>query len=342
MAYSGGSLRHGEMRRRLEEAFDDFNDLFGIADADAARLIASHEIDILIDLKGHTKGARLGVLALRPAPVLMHYLGYPGTLGGKLADYLIGDPVVTPLEHAVHYSEKLVVLPDCYQPNDRGRRIAPGRPRAEYGLPQDALVLACFNQTYKLNRPMFELWCAVLAAVPDAVLWVLESRPGALENLRREMRGRAVAPERLIGAQRLAVEEHLARIRCADLCIDTFPYGSHTTASDALWCGVPIATLAGKSFASRVAASLLRNVGLGELVADSFDGYGRLLLALAADRGKLSELRRRLAQALDRAPLFDSLRHTRSLERAFERVWSRACEGAPAEHLVLAQEPARR
>jgi len=334
-AYSLGPPRRGPMRRRLEQAFDVFVDLGGLPDATAAGRIAADEIDILVDLKGYTRGRRTGVIARRPAPLVVNYLGYPGTLGAGIADYIIGDRTVTPLEFAPHFAEKLVQLPHCYQPNDRRRAVGETRPRPAYGLPAAGLVLCCFNQPYKITAAMLDVWCEALAAVPGAVLWLYASREDAVANLRREARARGIDPERLVAARDAPLPEHLARLRCADLCVDTFPCNAHTTASDALWAGVPLLTLAGESFASRVAASLLRAVGLDELVSWSLDEYRALLLALVADRARLAALRARLEGGLKSAPLFDTPAYARALERAFHAMWQRALAGQPPDHIVV-------
>jgi len=336
VAYSSGPDDRGPMRQRLMRAFDRFVDISRDSDAAAARRIRDDQIDILVDLAGYTHSARSGVVALRPAPVVVNYLGYPGTLGGRMADYLIGDPTVTPLEAAPHYAEKLVLLPDSFQPNDRRRAVDAPLPRSEYGLPQDALVLCSFNQIYKIGPAILDAWCAALSAAPDAVLWLSESRPEAGENLRREIAARGVDPGRLVlagWAPRLS--QHLARLTVADLFLDTYPFCGHTTASDALWAGVPLVTVTGESFASRVAASLLRSIGLGELVAESLPAYRALILDLVSDRGRLAALRERLAANRLTTPLFDSARYTKELEAAYKKMWERRDAALPPDHIVL-------
>lgn len=334
-AYSSGPDDGSGMRRRLEAAFDVFVDVSQEPDRSAAQRIRDDEIDILVDLKGYTENARTGVVALRPAPLAVSFLGYPGTLGTGLADYLVGDATVTPLAAATHYAEKLVLLPASYQPNDRMRTVAAPVARAQCGLPERGLVLCCFNQNYKLAPETFDVWCEALRGVPDAVLWLLETRTAATENLRREAAARGVEPSRLVAAKRLPLPQHLARIACADLFLDTFPCNAHTTASDALWAGVPVVTRAGESFASRVAASLLRAVGLAELVTESAADYRALVLALVADRARLAALRTSLAAARATAPLFDSPRYTRGLEHAYRAMWERAVAGEPPDHIVV-------
>ncbi len=252
-AYSQGPDDGSAMRRRLEGAFDTFADISGLSDEAAAARIRDDRVDILIDLKGWTR-----VVAMRPAPLVVSHVGYPGTIGGRFADYLVGDATVSPLDHAAHFAEKLALLPDSYQPNDRRRPVGPAVTRRDCGLPEDAIVLCSHNQTYKFTPEVFGVWCEALAAEPRAVLWVLKFNPVAIENLRREMAGRGVSPDRLIAGPLLPLPAHLARLSCADLFLDTYPCNAHTSASDALWVGVPVLTRRGSTFASRVGASLLR------------------------------------------------------------------------------------
>lgn len=320
--FSYGPSAEDGTRRRLQAASQGFHELSTLSDAAAARCIADQEIDILVDLKGFTRGSRAGITALRPAPIIVNWLGYPGSLGHpRLADYLIGDPVVTPLQHADHYSETLALLPHCYQPNDRARVIGPTPSRAAAGLPETGLVFCSFNQTYKLNPAMFDLWCRLLDAVPGSVLWLLQPKaPVAVEHLRREAAARGIDPARLVFAENLPLAEHLGRLRLADLALDTFPVTSHTTGSDALWAGVPLITKLGPAFVSRVAASLLHGVGLAELVADDDAGYFALALDLARHPEKLAALRARLDTQRLSAPLFDTERFTRDLERLYSAI----------------------
>lgn len=335
-AYSTGTVRSGGMRRRLEGAFDDFIDIADAGDSAAAARIHADGIDILVDLNGYTRGARHPVFARRPAPVLVSYLGFPGTLGMGLADYLIGDRTVIPLELAPFYAEKIVQLPHCYLPNDRKRAVGETKPRMAYGLPATGLVLCCFNQTYKIIPPVLDVWCEALAAAPGSLLWVVESHGSAIANLRAEVRRRGVDDRRVVVAGYLPLyRDHLARVRCADLFLDTFPYNAHTTGSDALWAGVPLVTLAGETFASRVAASLLRAVGLDELVTWSIADYRARVLELVTRPDRLAELRARLAANVGTAPLFDSAGYTRALEQAYRVMWDWAVAGVSPDHIVV-------
>ncbi|MDE2274700.1 MAG: tetratricopeptide repeat protein, partial [Burkholderiales bacterium] len=306
--YSHGPDDGSTMRARLQAGGGRFIDLARSSDHEAARRIRADGIDLLIDLKGHTKDHRLGIFAQRPAPLQATFLGFPGTTGAAWMDYVIGDTIVTPLAHAADYSEKIAQLPASYQPNDRQRPLPPAPSRASQGLPDDALVLCCFNQPYKISAEVMDSWCRLLAGLPNAVLWLFAWGTQALPNLQREAAARGIAPQRLIGAPRVPLAAHMARLQLADLFIDTWPYNAHTTASDALWAGVPVVTTLGPTFASRVGASLLNAVGLPELVAADRAGYEALVLALAGDAPRRRALRAQLAAARTQAPLFDSRR----------------------------------
>lgn len=318
--------------RAVAGHFDVFRDLGRLSDQAAAEQIAADGIDILVDLKGYTAHTRLGITALRPAPVIVSWLGYPGTLGARrLADYLIGDAVATPAEHAAHFSETLVLLPHCYQPNDRARRIGACPNRTALGLPQQGFVFCSFNQSYKFDPAMFDLWCRLLREVPGSVLWLLAPGATAQANLQREAAARGVGAERLVFAPSLGQEEHLGRLQAADLALDTFPVTSHTTASDALWAGVPLVTQIGGSFVSRVAASLLHAVGLPELVTASGEAYFALARDIALDPARLAALRQTLIAGKSSAPLFDTPRFTRNLERGYAAIWARHTQEKPGE-----------
>ncbi|WP_395667036.1 tetratricopeptide repeat protein [Methylocella sp.] len=322
-AYSHGPDDRSEMGLRLRAAFDHFIDVSDLSDEAAARRIHADGVDVLVDLKGHTAGARLSILAMRPAPVQASFLGYPGTTGADFIDYAIVDPVVAPRALDAAFSEKLVRLPHCYQPNDPTRRIAePAPTRAQCGLPDEGFVFCCFNNSYKLTPAFFDVWMRLLSATPGAVLWLLDSNPRAVDNLRREAERRGVDPQRLVFAPKLAGAEHLARHRLADLFLDTLPYNAHTTASDALWAGLPVLTCIGETFAGRAAASLLHAVGLPELVAPSLDVYERMALRFAHEgAGELREFRSRLAAGRLTAPLFDAPGYARDFEAALCAMW---------------------
>ena len=318
VALSYGADDRSPMRSRLARAFDKFVDVRALSDAHAARLLRDMEIDIAVDMKGHTTEARIGILAHRPAPVQVAYLGYPGTSGAGFIDYVLADRFVLPEREQQHWTEKVVYLPDCYQVNDAGRAIAEQTPtRAEAGLPERAFVFCCFNNSYKILPRMFDAWMRLLRELHGSVLWLLEDNAGARVNLEREARARGVDPARLVFARRLPHAGHLARHRLADLFLDTLPCNAHTGASDALWAGLPLVTCAGSTFAGRVAGSLLHAVGLPELATRSLAGYEALALQLASDRGRLRQLRERLAANRSVAPLFDTERFRENLESAY-------------------------
>ena len=336
IAYSYGPNDGSEMRRRLVRACNQFVDIAGDTFGETARRIYEDKIDILVDLKGHTKAARTEIVALRPAPIQVNWLGYPGTMGAEFMDYIITDRFITPPDHAPFFSEKLVSLPDCYQVNDRKREIAKqALTRAECGLPVKGLVFCSFNNTYKIMPAVFDIWMRVLRQIPGSVLWLLEANAGAAANLRREAKARGVEPERLVFAPRLPLAQHLARHGHADLFLDTWPYNAHTTASDALWAGLPVLTCAGETFASRVAGSLLTAIGLPELITQSLAEYEALALRLARNPPELAGLRKRLAENRLTAPLFDSARFTRHLEKAYGMMWERFVSGEAPHHIEV-------
>jgi predicted O-linked N-acetylglucosamine transferase (SPINDLY family) len=320
-AYSYGPDDASAMRRRLAGAFDRFVDIRPLSHAQAAHRIRADAVDILIDLKGHTLDARTAMLAARPAPVQVNYLGYPGTMGAAFIDYVIVDRIVAPPEHQAYFTEKLVTLPGCYQPNGARRASAATPSRRGCGLPADAFVFCCFNNTYKITPAFFAVWMRLLKRMPGSVLWLLESNALARHNLRREAEQRGIAPDRLVFAPIQPVAEHLARHRLADLFLDTLPCNAHTTASDALWSGVPVLTCAGATFAGRVAASAVAAVGLPELIAPSLEAYERLALDLARTPARLRDLRERLERNRAAAPLFDVAAYARHLEGAYARMW---------------------
>jgi predicted O-linked N-acetylglucosamine transferase (SPINDLY family) len=311
-----------DTRKRIIAAFDRHIEIAGKNDEDAARLIADLGTDIAIDLKGHTKDARPGILAYRPAPIQVNYLGYPGTMGVPYLDYIMADPIVLPFDQQAHFSEKIVHLPDCYQVNDRKRQIASHTPtREELGLPPKGFVFCCFNNSWKITPTVFDVWMRLLQAVEGSVLWLLRDNEIAETNLRREAASRGIDPARLIFAGRLPLAEHLARHRLADLFLDTLPYNAHTTASDALWAGLPVITCRGETFAGRVAASLLQAAGLPELVTNCLADYEALALKLARDAVALSAVKAKLARERDTCALFDSVRFARHIESAYRTMW---------------------
>jgi predicted O-linked N-acetylglucosamine transferase (SPINDLY family) len=332
IGYSYGPDDASPMRARLARAFDRLVDLRALSHRAAAERIHADEVDILIDLKGYTHHARPQIAAYRPAPVQVSYLGFPATMGADFIDYILVDPFVAPARQQPHFSEQLVELPGCYQVNDRGREIAASAPsRAQCGLPPGGLVFCSFNGSFKITPAFFDIWMRLLQAVPGSVLWLLVADDLVRRNLRREAERRGTDPDRLVFAPVLPPAEHLARHRNADLFLDTLPCNAHTTASDALWAGLPVLTCAGATFAGRVAGSLLGALGLPELIADSPADYERKALALARNPRRLGELRAALARNRDSAPPFDLPRLVNDIESAYARMWQTWCDGgAPA------------
>ena len=328
--FSYGADNGGPYRAAIRAGADRFTDLLHASDADAATAIHAAGIDILVDLMGWTQGNRLAICAMRPAPVQATFLGFPGSSGAPFFDYAIVDPVVLPRGQAEAWTEKPVYLPHAYQVNNREQAIAStGAGRAAFGLPNDALVLASFNQPFKIDAPTFRAWMAILSAVPAAVLWLMRQNDLAVETLKREAAQAGIAPVRLVFSANVPKPAHLERLALADLALDTFLYNGHTTTSDCLWAGLPVVALRGRHFASRVSASLLGAIGLDALVADDVAGYERLAIALANDRARLADLRQRLSANRLTAPLFDTPRFARDLERAYRRMWDRAVAGLP-------------
>ncbi|HKX09272.1 MAG TPA: tetratricopeptide repeat protein, partial [Stellaceae bacterium] len=303
-AISWGADDGSSLRRRLERSFDRFIDVRDSSDPDVAREMQELEIDIAVDLNGFVEGCRPHILARRPAPIQVNYLGFPGTMGADYIDYILADPFIVGADQQAFFTEKLVFLPECYQPNDRLRPIAERTPsRRECGLPDRAFVFACLNSPYKITPDVFDVWMRLLRSVPGAVLWLLSDNAWQESNLSREAQARGISPDRLVFAPRLYLPNHLARHRLADLFLDTFPCNAHTTASDALWAGLPLLTCMGRSFAARVAGSLLHAVGLPELVTGSLGDYEALALELARSPERLAALRARLQANRATAPL---------------------------------------
>jgi protein O-GlcNAc transferase len=328
-AYAYGPDDQSAIRARLRNACEHFADVSKESYIATAQRIYDDRVDVLVDLTGYTLGTRPQILALRPAPIQVSWLGYPGTMGTSSIDSLIADPFIVPGDQEQFYAERVVRLPDCYQINDRRREVSGRMPtRAECGLPENGVVFCCFNQTYKILPEMFGVWMRVLKAVPGSVLWLAEANRWATENLRRAAAERGVAAERLAFAARKDLPDYLVQYRLADLALDTFPYTSHTTASDALWMGCPLAACTGATFASRVSGSILINSGMGDLVADNLRDYERLVAGLATAPGKLSDLRRRLERTRDTHPLFDTPRLVKNLESVYEAMFRERFEGA--------------
>lgn len=329
-AYSIGPTSEDSYRKRIELGCEHFLDMQRLDNVEAAKRIADDEIDILVDLSGHTGNARPAITAIRPAPVIVNWLGFPGTLGvPRLADYIIGDATLTPIDHAQNFTETLAWMPHTYQPNDASIVANPEKlTRTDVGLPQSGFVFCSFNQPYKLTRQMFSLWCSLLAAIPESVIWLQKpDDESAIANLTAEAAAQKISADRLIFAPKLPLTEHLARLQHADLALDTFPYGSGATGSTIMRAGVPMITLLGDSYVSRMGASQLNAMGVPELITSSAGEYFDLAKKLALDSHALAGLRTRMIANRSTSPLFDTTRFTRDLETLYKRIWQDHAEG---------------
>lgn len=322
-AYSFGRDHDDHMRRRAVAAVDHFHDISGLDDYSAAMLARSHEIDIAVDLKGFTAGMRLGIFGHRAAPVQVNWLGFPGSTGADCIDVILADRIVIPPELEEFYSERVLTLPDCYQPNDQTRPLPdPEVTRASLGLPQDAVVFASFNNVYKISPAEFDIWMRLLREVEGSVLWQLSGGEDSARNLKKQAEARGVDPDRIIMAPRLLQGPHLSRLAHADLFLDTFNCNAHTTASDALWAAVPVVTVPGRQFAARVAASLVSAAGTPETICETREAYYDCALRLARDPEARAELRARLIAGRKTSALFDTEGFTRRLEAAYRTLYA--------------------
>lgn len=320
-AFDNGLDKVSARADRINQAFDHVIDIHHMEDLQVANLIYAHQIDILVNVNGFTGRERNNVFAMRPSPVQVNYLGFPGTMGAPYMDYLIADKTVIPPESQRHYTEKVVYLPGCYQPNDTHRVISKRIfTREELGLPPDGFVFCCFNNNYKITPTTFDVWMRILQQVPGSVLWLLEDTHDAAQNLQSEAVKRGVDADRLVYAKRAPNDDHLARHAMADLFLDTWPYNAHTTASDALWAGLPLLTLRGTTFPGRVASSLLNNLQLSELVTHSEQAYEAMALRLASDKCLLASLKSRLLKNRYTNTPFKPIQHTLEMEALFQNM----------------------
>lgn len=334
IGFSFGPVANDEMRQRLQNSFDQFIEVGDKSDMEIAQLSRSLNIDIGVDLKGFTQDSRLGIFANRVAPIQINYLGYPGTTGADYIDYIIADQILIPPHLQEYYSEKIVFLPDSYQVNDRKRVISDKKlARQELGLPENGFVFCCFNNNYKFTPSTFDTWMRILNAVNESVLWIFQDNPWVVDNLRNEADKHGVDVKRLIFAERMPLAMHLARHSLADLFLDTFPYNAHTTASDALWAGLPVLTLMGQSFASRVAASLLNAIGLPELVTNTAEEYEALAIDLALNPKKLGDAKLKLASNRLTSPLFNTPLFTKNIESAYIKMYERYHSDLQPDHV---------
>ncbi len=337
-AYSYGVADASAVQNRIVRGCDAFVDVRGLSALAAAEKIRADGVDMLIDLKGYTRGGRLDILASRPAPVQLHWLGFPGTLGCDFIDYFIADSVVLPSALTPYFSEKIIRLPDCYQINDRQRPLPPPLSRAHYGLPDDAVVFASFNQTYKLTPELLALWAEILRAVPRSLLWLLATNDIAPDNIRAFFAGQGIDPARLCFAQPCGQAEHLQRYHAVDVALDTFPIGGHTTTSDALWLGVPVVTLPGACFVSRVAASLLTAAKFPELIAADAAQYRALAVALAQDAARRAKIKEYLTVNRMRLAPFASETFVKNFAVGLKSAWVRYVQGLPPDNITVGQD----
>ena len=322
--YALGPDDPGRVRRRIVRACDRFVDLHHLSDQEAAQLIRVDGIDVLVDLTGPMTGSRMGILARRPAPLQVSFLGWPGTTGADCIDYVIGDPVLTPVNHQAHYVEKIVQMPICYQPSDRYRALSkPHLTRADCGLPDDAFVFCSFNNTLKLTPDLFDLWLRLLSKTRNSVLWLYSKTPKTNENLRGWAEARGIAAERIVFASVAAMDVYLGRMSLADLFLDSYPYNAGATCNDALWAGLPVLTCAGETYVSRMAGSLLRAAELPELITANLADYEALALRLATEPGLLASLKQRLTHRRDGLPIFDMPKFTMCFETALRHMHER-------------------
>jgi protein O-GlcNAc transferase len=338
LGYCNGPDDNSSIRKRVVAAFDTFRDVRGWPPAEVAKKIHADKVDILVDLKGHTLNAPTETFALRPAPIQVNYKGYPGTMGADFIDYIVADKFVVPEADRASCAEKVVYLPETYWVDDRNRAM-PAKPRSrqELGLPETGTVFCCFNNSYKLSPELFSVWMEILASVPDSVLWAQNSNPrcSLADNLRHEALNRGIAPERICFAPRLPLDEYLALFLVADLFLDARPYNAHTTASDALWCGLPVLTCPGNTFSARVAGSMLRTIGLPEMIADNLVDYRDKAIHLAGNRDELARIKARLEANRLTTPLYDTARLTRHMEAAYEIMYQRWIDGLGPAHFSV-------
>jgi len=336
IGFSFGPELKDEMRQRLTLAFDHFIDVRNKSDKDIAIMSRDMGVDISIDLKGYTQEQRIGIFSYRAAPIQVNYLGYPGTMAAEYFDYIIADPLLIPVESQKYYYEKVVYLPNSYQVNDRKRVISKKVfTRQDLELPKDGFVFCCFNNNFKITPHTFSGWIRILKAVENSVLWLLEDNTTARTNLRKEAQARGLDPNRMIFAKRMKLPDHLARHKLADLFLDTLPYNAHTTASDALWAGLPVLSCMGESFASRVGASLLNAIELPELIVSSQEQYEAMAVELATNPVKLGAIKARLERNRLITALFDTLRFTKHIEEAYTQMYDSYHNNLPVEHIYI-------
>ena len=336
IGFSFGPSKNDEMRQRVAEAFNQFIEVGDLKDKEIALLALDMKIDIAIDLKGYTTDSRPGIFKLRCAPVQISYLGYPGTMGANFIDYIIADHVVINEKNINYFTEKIIYMPNSYQVNDSKRKISNNNlNRKDYDLPDKDFVFCCFNNNYKITPQTFEVWMNLLKKINTSVLWLLGDNKNAINNLRKEAEIRGVNPNRLVFASRVPLEEHLARHKLADLFLDTLPYNAHTTASDALWAGLPVLTCVGQSFASRVSASLLSTFKLNELITYSYEEYENKAIEIAKNPSLIQALKSRIVNDKNINPLFNPSLFVKYLEIAYQVVHNRGKNSLPKVNINI-------
>jgi predicted O-linked N-acetylglucosamine transferase (SPINDLY family) len=320
------------MSQRLSESFDRFIDVRKMSDKEVSKLSRELGVDVAVDLTGYTKYSRPGIFAERAAPVQVSYLGYIGSMGVDYIDYIIADKIVVPIEQQLNYSEKIVYLPHSYQVNDSKRKISDRQfTKKEFGLPEEGFIFCSFNSNFKILPATFDSWMRIMKTVDSSVLWLFVDNPTAAANLLQEAKNRGVDSKRLVFAQQMPLEDHLARYRLADLMLDTLPYNAGTTASDALWVGLPVLTCMGKLFAGRMAASLLGAIDLPDLITTSREEYEAKAIELASHPDKLREIKDKIGRSRQTTPLFDTKLFTRHIEAAYEAMYLRYQVGLPPD-----------
>ena len=335
-AFSFGPEKNDEMSKKIPNYFNDFVKVNFKTDKEIAEISRNLKIDIAIDLLCFTTNNRMGIFSERCAPIQVNYLGYPGTSGANFIDYIIADKILIPKKSQKYYSEKIIYLPNTYQARDSSLKISDKIfKREELGLPKNAFVFCCFNQNNKITPNIFDIWMRILKTVDKSVLWLLEDNSIAVKNLRKEAKKRKIDPKRIIFAKRMSMTNHFARHKCADLFIDTFPYGAHTTCSDSLWAGLPIVTLMGKSFASRVGGSLLNAINLEELITITEKEYEKLIMELANNSYRLKEIRNKLHKNRFTEPLFDTKLYTKNIELAYTKIYEKHLNKLPAKNIDI-------
>jgi protein O-GlcNAc transferase len=334
--YSIGPIKNDAMRKRLIKAFDFFEDVSNMNDKDVANKVQNDEIDILIDLNGHTSDCRPGIFELRPSKIQINYLGYPGSMGAKYIDYIIADQNLIPKDYQRFYSEKPIYLPHHYQAQDDGLEIAAKIPtRLSLGLPEKGFIFCAINNTYKISSIEFDIWMRLLQKIDGSVLWLYESNKFVKDNLRKEASVRGIAPNRLIFAKRIPHDKYLAQLRQADLYLDTFNYNAGATASNALWAGLPVLTKQGKSYTARMASSLLKSLGMNELITTNELDYEKLALDLAQNTDKIAYIKQKLIKNRKSMPLFNTELFTRHLEDGYKRAYQKSLNGEKPDTIIV-------